>query len=48
MTPTQRTAGALDVMGLLKAGVPLTLLIDLADPFGPRSDELMSEERPAA
>lgn len=39
---------ATDVMELLRRGIPLTLLLDLADPFGPRSDELYAVERPAA
>lgn len=37
-----------DVMELLRQGVPLTLLLDLADPFGPRSSELFEVERSAA
>ena len=37
-----------DVMELLRQGIPLTLLLDLADPCGPRSDELYAVERPAA
>ncbi|HET7900012.1 MAG TPA: hypothetical protein VFL59_02415 [Candidatus Nanopelagicales bacterium] len=37
-----------DVMELLRQGVPLTLLLDLADPFGPRSTELFELERAAA
>lgn len=35
------------VMDLLKMHVPLTLLLDLADPFGPHSSELMEHERAA-
>jgi hypothetical protein len=37
-----------DVMELLRQGVPLTLLLDLADPFGPRSSELFETEQHAA
>lgn len=37
-----------DVMELLRQGVPLTLLLDLADPFGPRSSELFENEQHAA
>ena len=37
-----------DVMDLLRRGIPLTLLLDLADPFGPRSDELYDAEGSAA
>lgn len=37
-----------DVMELLRQGVPLTLLLDLADPSGPRSDELYLLEGSAA
>lgn len=36
------------VMDLLRAGVPLTLLLDLADPYGPRSTELYDVEGAAA
>jgi hypothetical protein len=32
------------VMGLLAAGVPLTLLIDLVDPLGPPSREILLHE----
>jgi hypothetical protein len=32
-------------MALLRAGVPLSLLVDLA--CGPRSEELLAVERPA-
>lgn len=31
---------------LLAAGVPLSLLLDLASPRGPRSEELFSAEEP--
>ncbi len=31
-------------MALLRSGVPLSLLLDLA--YGPRSEELLVEERP--
>lgn len=36
------------VMDLLKMHVPITLLLDLADPFGPHSSELMEHEKAAA
>lgn len=32
------------VMGLLSEHVPLSLLVDLADPQGPASDEILKEE----
>ena len=32
------------VMELLRQGVPLTLLMDLADPAGPRSREILESE----
>lgn len=31
---------------LLQGGVPLSLLLDLADPRGPRSELLLLQERP--
>jgi len=34
-----------EVMELLRLHVPLTLLLDLADPAGPRSRELLDDER---
>jgi hypothetical protein len=40
---TQTTTG--DVMELLRLHVPLTLLVDLIDPGGPRSRELLDDER---
>ena len=48
MAATMRHTGADDVMDLLRAGVPITLLLDLADPFGPRSGELYDVEGAAA
>jgi hypothetical protein len=33
-----------DVMELLRLHIPLTLLLDLADPLGPRSAELYAFE----
>jgi hypothetical protein len=48
MTTLERTTGASDVMELLRQGVPLTLLLDLADPCGPRSMELLLLEKEAA
>ena len=35
--------GAL-IMALLRRGVPLTLLLDLADPRGPQSEDLLRHE----
>ncbi|HEV7194678.1 MAG TPA: hypothetical protein VGN19_01950 [Pedococcus sp.] len=32
------------VMALLERGIPLTLLMDLLDPFGPRSEEILRTE----
>jgi len=37
-----------DVMELLRQGVPITLLLDLVDPCGPRSSELYDAEGSAA
>ncbi len=48
MTTQTRTRVTGEVMDLLRQGVPLTLLIDLADPFGPHSDELFVLEGSAA
>ena len=46
---TQTIAGRdVDVMEMLAQGVPLTLLMDLVDPWGPRSDELYVVEGVAA
>jgi hypothetical protein len=36
------------VMDLLRQGIPLTLLLDLADPAGPRSAEILESERAQA
>ncbi len=47
-TLTMRTAHESDVMDLLRQGIPLTLLMDLADPFGPHSSELYDSEGTAA
>jgi hypothetical protein len=33
------------MMELLRQGVPLSLLVDLADPAGPRSREILEAER---
>lgn len=45
MRPTVAPASPLaGPMALLGSGVPLSLLLDLA--FGPRSEELLREERP--
>ena len=48
MTTMIDERGCNDVMELLRQGVPLTLLLDLADPFGPHSDELYTFEGSAA
>jgi len=45
MTTQFREPIAGDVMDLLRHGVPLTLLMDLADPHGPHSAELLLLER---
>ena len=43
--PVTRTAQWADrPLALLRSGIPLTLLIDLADPLGPRSEEIFGEE----
>ena len=52
MTITTSTPGAdlgreIDVMEMLRLGIPLTLLMDLADPFGPRSAEIYVSEHTA-
>jgi len=46
-TPTVDLERGFDVMEMLRLGIPLTLLLDLADPFGPRSEEIYHSERPA-
>ena len=38
-------SSTVDVMELLRLHVPVTLLLDLADPDGPRSHELLDNER---
>lgn len=48
MAVTTHETGATEVMELLRAGVPITLLLDLADPYGPRSYELYDVEGDAA
>ncbi len=48
MTTLMQVGRDNDVMELLRQGVPLTLLLDLADPDGPRSDELYGLEGSAA
>jgi hypothetical protein len=35
-------------MKLLAAGVPLSLLIDLASPFGPESERIAASEGPGS
>lgn len=40
-----RSASAAYVMDLLARHVPLTLLVDLADPYGPHSTEAYEAER---
>jgi hypothetical protein len=44
MTTLERSHAS-DVMELLRQGIPLTLLLDLADPCGPRSEELLLLEK---
>ncbi len=46
-TPTVEPEREIDVMEMLRRGIPLTLLMDLADPFGPRSAEIYISERTA-
>jgi hypothetical protein len=48
VTTLIETARESDVMDLLRQGIPLTLLLDLADPLGPHSDELFVHEGDAA
>lgn len=48
MTTQTLSDREVDVMDLLAQGVPLTLLLDLADPRGPHSDELYLMEGTAA
>ena len=43
--PTVDLERGFDVMEMLRQGIPLTLLIALADPFGPRSEEIYASER---
>ena len=42
--PTVDLERGFDVMEMLRQGIPLTLLLDLADPFGPRSEEIYRTE----
>ena len=42
--PAASATGASRAAALLAAHVPLSLLLDLADPSGPRSDDLMTAE----
>jgi hypothetical protein len=44
MTTLERSHAS-DVMELLRKGIPLTLLLDLADPCGPRSEEILHLEK---
>jgi hypothetical protein len=48
VTTLMDTRSENDVMDLLRQGIPLTLLLDLVDPLGPHSDDLLAHERPAA
>jgi hypothetical protein len=48
MTMLMSETSESDVMDLLRQGIPLTLLLDLADPAGPRSIELYDVEGSAA
>lgn len=43
-TASARVDGASRAAALLAAHVPLSLLLDLADPSGPRSDDLLTAE----
>lgn len=45
--PAQRGASRVDVLNLLGAGIPLTLLLDLAHPAGPDSLAILEDERAA-
>jgi hypothetical protein len=50
MTTSTRTIDLereIDVMEMLRLGIPLTLLLDLTDPFGPHSEEIYISERSA-
>ncbi len=42
--PAVTDEGDARVMGLLSEHVPLSLLVDLADPDGPASDEILQSE----
>ena len=48
MTTLIEESRGTDVMELLRQGIPLSLLLDLVDPFGPRSHELYEVEGSAA
>lgn len=41
-----QAADGSEIMHLLERGVPLTLLMDLLSPLGPRSTEILDAERP--
>ena len=42
--PTPPSGTSSDVLDLLEAGVPMTLIADLADPAGPPSPVILEEE----
>ena len=43
--PAPRTPGWADrPLELLRSGIPLSLLLDLADPLGPPSEQIFGEE----
>ena len=48
MTTLIEESRGTDVMELLRQGIPLSLLLDLMDPLGPRSQELYATEISAA
>ncbi len=45
---TRSTAQDARTHALLCAGIPLSLLLDLMDPRGPRSQEIYGDEQPGA
>jgi hypothetical protein len=48
MVATTAVRSVESVMSLLAAGVPLTLLVDLVDPAGPPSGEILLHEAAAS
>jgi hypothetical protein len=45
--PHTRVSDVHPLMTALGRGLPITLLVDLIDPNGPRSAEMLERERPA-